>query len=176
LNNSLNPTFLPRKSELYCIEKVAETWDDTDPDDVSSYTDIDLTYARGWSTRLYDPTGEYRSKATAIKDYYKLSDLSATVDFATRIGIASLIDNNEVLFSRGDFDVSYTIPPRGWVQTNVCGEITYSEVPTDSEYIQTSIPDVCKEMAEQMVEDGSIEKKRELITHGIDLLVGEDSI
>jgi len=152
------------------MEQVAETWDDTDPDDVSSYTDTDLTYARGWSTRLYDPTGEYRSKATAIKEHYELPDLSATVDFATRIGIASLIDNNEVLFSRDDFDVNYTIPPRGWVQTNVTGSIEYSDVSSDSEYIQTSIPDVCKKMAEQMVDDGSIEKKRELITYGIDCL------
>jgi hypothetical protein len=36
------------------MDKIAAQWDDTDDDDVMSYTDTDLLLARNWSTRFYD--------------------------------------------------------------------------------------------------------------------------
>ncbi len=155
------------------MDDIAAVWDDTDPDDVTSYTDRDLTFSRGWSTRLYDPSGECRAKATAVADHYGLETVSAGIDIATRIGIASLIDNNEAFVTRDDYDINYMIPPRGWVQTNVRGSIEYDDPQTDDEYIQVSMPPTCRDIAEDMVEQGSIEKKRELMIYGLDLLVGE---
>ncbi len=155
------------------MDALAAVWDDTDPEDVTSYTDTDLTYSRSWSTRLYDPTGEFREKAKGIRDHYELEYISEAIDFATRVGIAALIDSTDAMISRDNFDVNYTIPPRGWVTTNVRGNIEYTEESNDDEYIQVSMPPVCREMAEQMIEDGTVETKRELMMHGIDLLVGE---
>lgn len=152
------------------MDDIAAVWDDTDPDDVTSYTDRDLTFSRRWSTRLYDPSGEYRVKATAIADHYELEGVSAGIDLATRVGIAVMIDNNEALVTRDDYDINYMIPPRGWVQTNVRGSIEYDDPQTDEEYIQISMPPTCRDISEEMVEQGTIEKKRELMIYGIDCL------
>ena len=155
------------------MDDIAAIWDDTDPDDVMAYTDTDLTFSRNWSTRFYDPTGEYRNKARGIQDHWELADLSETLDFATRIAVAELIDSAEAYISRDEYDVSYTIPPRGWVQTNVRGSVEYDETDTDDQYIQISIPPVCRDMVEDIIDQGLFDSKKDVIKHGIDLLVGE---
>ena len=155
------------------MDDIADIWDETPPNDVTSYTDTDLTFSRNWSSRLYDPTGEYRNKGLGIQDQWDLPDLSASLDFASRIGLAKLIDDAEAYISRDEYDVAYTIPPRGWVNREIRRTAEYDSVNQSEEYIQVSMPPVCKEMIEDVIEQGLFESKKEFIQYGIDILVGE---
>lgn len=152
------------------MDEIADRWDDTDPNDVMCYTDTDLTFSRNWSTRLYDPTGEYRNKALAIQNKWDLEDLSATLDFATRIALAKMIDDNEIPINRDQFNIRYTIPPRGWIRHEIGCSLSVSKEEHDDEYIQISMPPVCKEMVEATIDDGLFENKKEVMQYGVDLL------
>lgn len=152
------------------MDNITDMWDDTASESVTSYTDKDLTYSRSWSTRVYDPTGEYRNKALAIQEEWNLENLSSTIDFATRVAIAKLIDDGEVQIERKQFGIKYTIPPHWWVKRKVRGSLSVPDYDYADEFIQASMPPVCKDMIEAIVENGLFENKKEVIQYGLDVL------
>lgn len=141
---------------------------------VMEMTDTDLQAARNESIGVtYE--GDYVPRLVASLHRLQDLDISAICDRALRIELAAAIDNYDVTFSRGDYDVAMTLPQTGWTADNtpltdamVVGTADI-EVP---DVIYASTPTVVAEMATEAVAQEAYESKRSIIVAGLERQCG----
>jgi len=156
------------------MDAIAELWDTTDPADVTSYTDTDLQFARLWSSRLYDKTGEARGMADLLIEGNVAGNRSEAIDMALRVGVADVLDNESVTVTREAYDIAYMIPPSGWVTTNCpLHNGTPSVGEPDSPYVQFSAPETVRDVGDALIDDGVVKAHKELVLRGLRLLTGQ---
>lgn len=96
------------------VDDLATRWTPEDLD-VLEQTDVDLQATRVKGTRLADNEHVLHVHTETLRRRDGYENFSETLDVAMRVELAALIDGGETPFTRGDYDVAYTIPPEGWV-------------------------------------------------------------
>jgi len=157
------------------MDKIAAQWDNTDDDDVMSYTDTDLLLARNWSTRFYDADNMLQPLIRTVMAEYPVESESEAMDMALRVAIAKTIDDKITVIDRKQFDVKYSIPPRGWVDRQRFTVDTIVTVPADEQtaYLATSGPPVCKEMCHALCDEGVFDSLTDIERYGLEILCGK---
>jgi hypothetical protein len=158
------------------IDSIADQWDDTDDDDVMSYTDTDLLLARNWSTRFHDADNMLQPLIRTVMAEYPVTTESEAMDMALRVGIAKAIDDKITVIDRKQFDIKYSIPPRGWVDRQRFSVDAIVTVPPDeqSEYLSMSGPPVCKEMCHALCDEGVFNSITDIEQFGLEILIGHE--
>lgn len=137
---------------------VTNPW--TDGVGVRDLTDTDLEASRVKSTRVSDPEYELHRFVETLRRHWGLDNWSQTIDRAVRVELAHAIDFYGVSFSRGDFDVAYTIPPLGYVddvEYSRLDLVDESAVDTDDRTIGASVPPVVFAMMQAALAEGYAE-------------------
>jgi len=128
------------------------------PDDITAVTDTDLAATRHVQGQLADPSDYSIRLVETARQAHELETRSATIDRGVRIAIAYLIDEREVLFSRGDYDITHTIPPASWVDTHRPPEaalLSVEELPDDTDVSERSIAYTTPEVVYEMTKEAS---------------------
>lgn len=151
------------------------------PNDIQLVTDTDLQSGRYSRGQLSDPTDYSHRVVETARRAEGLNTQSATIDRGLRVQLAYLIDEREVLFSRNDYDVSYLIPPRGWLaerRFDTHDIIPREDLPEDVDPEERSIafttPSVVYEMLKDASEQTDYETLSELVRDGVERLVGQE--
>jgi hypothetical protein len=167
--------FYIKQLDVIHIDSIADQWDTTDDDDVMSYTDTDLLLARNWSTRFYDSENTLQPLIRTVMAEYPVESESEAMDMALRVAIAKAIDDKITVIDRQQFDVKYSIPPRGWVDRQRFDVDDIVTVPPDeqSKYLATSAPPVCEEMCHALRDEGVFDSLTDIERYGLEILTGQ---
>lgn len=152
---------------------VAAPW--TDGVEITDYTHTDLEASRTKTSKVSDPDGELHVFVETLHQYDELATVSETLDRALRVELAAVLDSGDVLFERDQYDVAYTIPPRGWLaeQTfEIVDLVAEGEVDTEERVISFSMPPVVYEMAQDVLDEGVYVSFTELVGAGVRRLLG----
>jgi hypothetical protein len=140
-----------------------------------SYTDTDLLLARNWSTRFHDADNTLQPLIRTVMAEYPVAIESEAMDMALRVGIAKVIDDKITVIDRQQFDIKYSIPPRGWVDRQRFTVDAIVTVPPEeqSKYLAMSGPPVCKEMCHALRDEGVFDSITDIEQYGLEILTGQ---
>jgi hypothetical protein len=154
------------------------------PDSITELTDEDLTARRYKQSILslpYETRTYLKRVMETARQTQQLETVSATIDRAYRIEVASILDTEDVPVSRADYNIKYTIPPEGWVADHefptpdLVSEDALADAPINDGRTQNySTTSVVTELAKDLIPhvDG-IESQADVTRRGLKRLVGE---
>jgi hypothetical protein len=156
----------------HTLDEVAEPW--ASGLTVIDVTDTDIAASRTHNTAVSTEDGVLVRFVEALRRQDELTNRSAAADRSLRVELAHASDasNNDY---REQYNIGYLIPPQNWVANQSFTRVppvSGSTITTSKRGINFSTPPVCREIADDLLENGEYESLSAIVQSGVKRLLG----
>jgi hypothetical protein len=156
----------------HTLDEVAEPW--ASGLTVIDVTDTDIAASRTHNTAVSTEDGVLVRFVEALRRQDELTNRSAAADRSLRVELAHASDasNNDY---REQYNIGYLIPPQNWVANQSFTRVppvSGSTITTSKRGINFSTSPVCREIADDLLENGEYESLSAIVQSGVKRLLG----